>query len=192
MGIERSIKSSSVIGLDTNIFIYADKQNDPRHEIAKKLLEKIRQVEPKIFISIKMVKNNRNLNEYMNENKKIQQAKTISIKEGSAASLMEGFGTRYITPYALYLGASNTQIGLLSSFPGLLGSLAQIPALFLPCTPHANTLLYPHRSTDTACPAQLFLDFFAGRYQAADTVRKKRPGTGVAELISGIHHTVSE
>ena len=57
------------------------------------------------------------------------QAKKISIKEGSAWSLMEGFGVRYITPYALYLGASNSQIGLLSSLPWLLGNIFQIPAL---------------------------------------------------------------
>ena len=65
------------------------------------------------------------------EDLKKSQARKISIKEGSAWSLMEGFGSRYITPYALYLGASNSQIGFLSSFPGLLGNIFQIPALKL-------------------------------------------------------------
>ena len=65
------------------------------------------------------------------EDLKKNQARKISIKEGSAWSLMEGFGSRYITPYALYLGASNSQIGFLSSFPGLLGNIFQIPALKL-------------------------------------------------------------
>jgi len=40
--------------------------------------------------------------------------------------VMNGFGIRYITPYALALGASNTIIGLLSSLPSFLGTLSQI------------------------------------------------------------------
>jgi MFS family permease len=39
---------------------------------------------------------------------------------------MDGFGFRYVTPYALSVGANNTQIGLLSSLPGLLGNLSQL------------------------------------------------------------------
>ncbi len=58
---------------------------------------------------------------------KIEKAKKISIIEGSSWSIMEGFGLRYITPYALALGASNFVIGLLSSLPSLLGNLAQLP-----------------------------------------------------------------
>ena len=55
------------------------------------------------------------------------KSRKISIYEGSAFSLMDGFGLRYITPYALFLGASNSFIGLLSSLPNLLGSLSQLP-----------------------------------------------------------------
>ena len=41
---------------------------------------------------------------------------------------MFGFGDSYLTPYAIMLKATNFQIGLLSSLPGLLSSLLQIPA----------------------------------------------------------------
>jgi MFS family permease len=60
------------------------------------------------------------------EEKLKEEARKISIKEGSAYSVMDGFGLRYITPYALALGANNTQIGLLSSIPNLLGSFFQL------------------------------------------------------------------
>jgi MFS family permease len=60
------------------------------------------------------------------EQSKIKTAKKISIKEASAYSFMDGFGLRYITPYALAVGASNTQVGLLSSLPSLLGNLSQL------------------------------------------------------------------
>lgn len=60
------------------------------------------------------------------EIKKIEDAKKISIKEAGAYSLMDGFGLRYITPYALAVGANNTQIGFLSSLPSLLGNLSQL------------------------------------------------------------------
>ncbi|MBW3012240.1 MFS transporter [Candidatus Woesearchaeota archaeon] len=53
----------------------------------------------------------------------------ISIKEGSAYSFMEGFGLRYITPYALALGATNVHIGFLSSLPNLIGNISQLFAL---------------------------------------------------------------
>ena len=55
-----------------------------------------------------------------------EKAKEISIKEGSFFSLMDGFGLRYITPYALALGASNFVIALLSSLPQLLGNITQL------------------------------------------------------------------
>ena len=60
------------------------------------------------------------------EKKKIEETKKISIKEANAYSLMDGFGLRYITPYAIAAGANNAQIGLLSSLPSLLGNLSQL------------------------------------------------------------------
>ncbi len=65
------------------------------------------------------------------EEQKIEQARKISVKEGAFSSLMDGFGIRYITPYALALGATNPQIALLSSFPGFIGNFFQLLTLHL-------------------------------------------------------------
>ncbi|MCX8193975.1 MAG: MFS transporter [Candidatus Pacearchaeota archaeon] len=61
----------------------------------------------------------------------IEKTKKISIKEGSAYAVSEGFGMRYITPYALKLGATNAHIGFLSSLPSLLGNFSQLFTLKL-------------------------------------------------------------
>lgn len=53
-------------------------------------------------------------------------ARRLSIKEGSAYSFMDGFGLRYITPYALALGATNQHIGFLTSIPSFLGNISQL------------------------------------------------------------------
>jgi len=50
----------------------------------------------------------------------------LSIKEGSFSSVMSGFGDSYISPYALSLNASASQVSFLSSFSGLLSPIAQI------------------------------------------------------------------
>lgn len=55
-----------------------------------------------------------------------EKAKKLSIKEGSAYSVMDGFGYRYITPFAVALQASNFIIGLIATLPGLIGSFAQL------------------------------------------------------------------
>jgi MFS family permease len=60
------------------------------------------------------------------EERKKERARNISIKEGSGYSFSDGFGFRYISPYALFLGASNSAIGLLSALPPLLGNIAQL------------------------------------------------------------------
>ena len=58
------------------------------------------------------------------------KARNISIREGSAYGVSEGFGLRNITPYILEVGKNSTNInfyvGLLSSIPGLLGNFTQI------------------------------------------------------------------
>ncbi|MFH1430896.1 MAG: MFS transporter [Nanoarchaeota archaeon] len=64
--------------------------------------------------------------EKINESELKEKSKKLSIQEGSGYGVMNGFGLRYITPYALALGASNTIIGLLSSLPPFLGTLSQI------------------------------------------------------------------
>src|SRR4030042_974207 len=49
-----------------------------------------------------------------------QKARKASIRDGSGSGIMNGFGVRYITPYALALGAGNTIIGLISSLPSFI------------------------------------------------------------------------
>lgn len=61
----------------------------------------------------------------------IEKAKKISVVEGSAYGIMDGFGLRYITPYALALKAPNFAIGILSSLPQLIGNISQIFSLRL-------------------------------------------------------------
>lgn len=55
-----------------------------------------------------------------------EKTKKLSIKEGSSYSFMDGFGVRYVSPFAIALGANNTQIGFLSSMPALFGNLSQL------------------------------------------------------------------
>jgi MFS family permease len=67
--------------------------------------------------------------EFCGTDKQKLQAQKVSIKEGSAYSIMDGFGLRYITPYALTLGATNTHIGILNTLPNLLGSFSELFSL---------------------------------------------------------------
>jgi len=60
------------------------------------------------------------------EEQKREQTKKLSIKEGSFYSIMDGVGLRFISPFALSLGASNNGIGIISSLPNLLGNFAQL------------------------------------------------------------------
>ena len=63
--------------------------------------------------------------------RKKEKARKISVKEGAVTSAMDGFGLRYITPYALALGATNAHIAFLASLPGLLGNISQLFTLKL-------------------------------------------------------------
>lgn len=60
------------------------------------------------------------------EEKLKEKTKKLSIKEGIAYSFMDGAGLKYITPYALAIGANNMQIGFLTSIPSLLGNFSQL------------------------------------------------------------------
>ncbi|HIJ14513.1 TPA: MFS transporter [Candidatus Woesearchaeota archaeon] len=55
-----------------------------------------------------------------------EKTKKYSIVDGSAYSIMYGFGEQYVTPFAIKLGASNSEIGILASVPSFIGSLFQI------------------------------------------------------------------
>lgn len=54
-----------------------------------------------------------------------------SISEGNAAALMQGLGTDFVSAFALRLGASADQIGLLAALPQLVHALTQFLALHL-------------------------------------------------------------
>ncbi len=58
----------------------------------------------------------------------VRKSLTLSIKDGVAYAATTGFGDSYINPFAVALGASNFQIGLLSSFSQLIPSLTQLKA----------------------------------------------------------------
>jgi MFS family permease len=62
----------------------------------------------------------------MNKNNKIRKSLRFSFLDGLFVSCMVGMTTDYITPYALALKATNSQIGVLSAAPNLASSLAQL------------------------------------------------------------------
>lgn len=49
-----------------------------------------------------------------------------SIIDGCAYSVMTGFGETYLSPFAIFLNAGNTIIGLLAALPQLVGTFAQL------------------------------------------------------------------
>lgn len=49
-----------------------------------------------------------------------------AVKVGVANSAMIGSGENYLSPYAIALGASDVQVGMLASIPQLIGSLSQL------------------------------------------------------------------
>jgi MFS family permease len=59
----------------------------------------------------------------------IQRSLTACWKEGVASQIMLGILDSYLTPYALLLGAAGQQIGYLTAFPNLLGSISQFFAV---------------------------------------------------------------
>ena len=58
----------------------------------------------------------------------VKRSLDLSIKDGVAFAATTGFGDNYINPFAVAIGASNLQIGLLSSFTQLVSSLMQLKA----------------------------------------------------------------
>lgn len=65
------------------------------------------------------------------EEEKKARARKVSVAEGCTYSFMDGFGLRYITPYAVSMGVGTTVIGLLGAVPSLLGNLLQLSTLKL-------------------------------------------------------------
>ncbi|MFH1211276.1 MAG: MFS transporter [archaeon] len=55
-----------------------------------------------------------------------RKSRNYSIKDGFFHSIMVGFGETFISPFAIFLKASASQLALLSSLPLLAGSLSQL------------------------------------------------------------------
>src|ERR1051326_1563901 len=56
----------------------------------------------------------------------VRETLRVSLKDGIFASIMSGVTEQYFTPFALALGATAPQIGWVSGFPQLFGSLSQL------------------------------------------------------------------
>jgi len=63
--------------------------------------------------------------------KKIDESLKLSIKEGSLASVSSGLGLSYLSPFALALNATSSQVGILHAVISLLPSLIQLKAAAL-------------------------------------------------------------
>ncbi len=59
-------------------------------------------------------------------NPKFEEAKKYSIYDGMSYSVMQGSGEYFISPFIIKLGATNFQIGLLSSLSSLLASISHL------------------------------------------------------------------
>ncbi|MFH0790332.1 MAG: MFS transporter [Candidatus Omnitrophota bacterium] len=62
----------------------------------------------------------------MSTRNKIRNSLRFSFLDGLFASCMVGLTTDYITPYALYLKATASQIGILAAAPNLVSSIVQL------------------------------------------------------------------
>lgn len=51
---------------------------------------------------------------------------SYAVKDGVYYSIMAGIGESYISPFAIFLKATNSQIAFLASIPPLLGALVQL------------------------------------------------------------------
>ena len=57
---------------------------------------------------------------------KVKKSLKLSIMEGGFASAMVGFGESFFSAFAIFLKASNFQIGLVGSLPRAMGSFVQL------------------------------------------------------------------
>ena len=63
--------------------------------------------------------------------KKIEKSLKLSIREGSLSSISGGFGLSYLSPFALAMSATSSQVGILYAIISLLPSLVQLKAATL-------------------------------------------------------------
>lgn len=60
------------------------------------------------------------------EQKAVDKSLSISIKEGCVSSVTGGVGDSYISPFAVAIGSSNSEIAALTAIPNLVAPLAQL------------------------------------------------------------------
>ncbi len=99
----------------------SDKQNNPKYNLDF-LRERVRIQRKEAEHRIQEIKKEMK-EDFESERKK---SRRISIVEGSFNAVTDGAGSRYISPFALALGANNSQIGLLTAIPNLVGNFSQI------------------------------------------------------------------
>lgn len=56
----------------------------------------------------------------------VRKSLRASFKDGVFASVMTGVMDNYVIPFALRLGATEQQVGVVGGFPSLIGSLSQL------------------------------------------------------------------
>ena len=61
-----------------------------------------------------------------NKNKKVKKSLNYSIIDGAFCSMMIGFGESFLSVFAIFLKASNMQLGLIGALPQTIGSLFQL------------------------------------------------------------------
>lgn len=66
------------------------------------------------------------MSENLTEEEKFKKTRDLSIKDGAAASVMNGAADSYVAPFAIELGSNNFQIGLLTSLNALTSPVIQI------------------------------------------------------------------
>src|SRR5690606_38323850 len=63
------------------------------------------------------------------QQRRIQRSLSASWKEGVTSQFMLGILDNYLVPFALMLGATSRQIGLLAAIPNLMSSVSQFFAV---------------------------------------------------------------
>ena len=82
---------------------------------------------------------------------KIRNSLKYSFLDGAFYATMFGFGDTYFNPYAIFLKATNFEMGLLTALPGLFSSISQLRA------PEFTEKCGPQKVHDG-------YGFYAGRY----------------------------
>ncbi|MHB8481198.1 MAG: MFS transporter [Nitrospiria bacterium] len=68
---------------------------------------------------------------YKKDDSGSEKSLSYGIKDGAFYSLMTGIGESYLIPFALFLKASSTQVGLIVSLPQLFGAFFQLFSVYL-------------------------------------------------------------